>query len=808
MDASKRKDCRKGTHMKYENLLEYYYGNALNMFVENVLSFCDQLKNMYTRVGTRSFLLQNMEDTKISLIIDTRNPSINSLLNFLTYNYGKPISIHECEKKTYLDEFSWKYRIDGELNFGIDKIQCDISHQRILKLLEDAIIAEKEEIEEFKKRLTDFFDTEKKILNSAVSGKKYFPAIEDIEACLDNYFQMLRFILLQDRFMEIPGFTEKVLKAILFIGNYQEGNTYKTTLYFPGVMADLPVIYANISHYLSISVETDAAQKCYHSIFLAKLHQAYRLYSVVPQKNDLWHIALPAYTTNRSTDMCLALRKIQDYDSYEGVGELRLVDKILYELQYRKERGLRIDNIKIAIIGEIDYYPMINMCDYLKKAIRIKYPKWKNEYKISFWIYSKKCSEKTHKDLKTDEKFILKFYQESDAYFEHLERLTRLLNRMDMFFLLDNYKLYNRVFVKSNSDDKIFLDTLEKRINYKEENHNDFRMNKKLNRLYYMGVSQCYANSIGSLEKTAHMNLIHTLENIVNNSEEEKIVYVYISDIKAFSEMYCNKKQYVRVEKYRDKQIGIIRFANRSERQLSVQKEKQKIIVFNMWQFVKHIAIVQKNYFEDEIIRKNYKGKILLEQILIGIEYTEWLSELRFSYMLDSRSNIHKALDCEKLESIIEDVIIRSFLLQNKKNVYQKYFREAFISMLYGDAKSVEDLLFLHIYKWHGHEIKKARFDEDRINLSLGRYKNLDYRFSTKRFYQAAMEELDVTFHSQYEEVKAYISLYRDLERDLLPDTGEGSTKDLIQNIKCACEELTYDNSPLYKHCIDYILRY
>lgn len=34
------------------------------------------------------------------------------------------------------------------------------------------------------------------------------------------------------------------------------------------------------------------------------------------------------------------MRNIKTYDSYEGVGELRLADKILYELEYRDKINL------------------------------------------------------------------------------------------------------------------------------------------------------------------------------------------------------------------------------------------------------------------------------------------------------------------------------------------------------------------------------------------------------------------------------------------------------------------------------------
>lgn len=87
------------------------------------------------------------------------------------------------------------------------------------------------------------------------------------------------------------------------------------------------------------------------------------------------------------------MRNIKTYDSYEGVGELRLADKILYELEYRDKNQLDIGNIRISIFGEVNYNPLLELIDYLNKVINIKYPYMKAKYKLSFDIYTRKIDE-------------------------------------------------------------------------------------------------------------------------------------------------------------------------------------------------------------------------------------------------------------------------------------------------------------------------------------------------------------------------------------------------------------------------------
>ena len=212
--------------------------------------------------------------------------------------------------------------------------------------------------------------------------------------------------------------------------------------------------------------------------------------------------------------------------------------------------------------------------------------------------------------------------------------------------------------------------------------------------------------------------------------------------------------------------------------------------------------------FEEYFIYPSYRSKILLDQILIGIDYSLWIEEVVFSYTLDSKIDINKAIYCERLEQFINNVIIPKFDSMSEIS-YESYYRKIFISFLYGDAKNVEDLLFLHIYQWHkiilGKSKLRERYTDEKQDLIDN--KNVEFKFSTKRFYQIAMKRFDSTFNNEYDRLNAYGTLRRESNM-LFYDYKKDDIKMILSNIKKACEAITYDRTILYRQCQEYLLRY
>ena len=793
-----------------KNNIEQYLGSGMNMFFENVLGLFDTIKNEYDNMSTRKIQLKCEKKPNAIIKIDTDTPNIAAILNYMVEYYREPYQIlKECKGETiFLTTFTWKYAPSGKLNFGLEGLSVNSGIAKIKRYLDKAIVIKLNDIDSMKKLLTTFLSAESKIISEAQTMNCYFPDLKDIKKCTDLFYKSIKFFMSHESFLEMEK-KERVLYELLNIGSYYDGEKYKTTIYAPRSLLILPSIYKNLSLYLKRTEQDEMLTKCNHSIFLAKLHQANRWYTLAVEKRKLclYHVALPAYQTEQNTDMFLEMRNIKTYDSYEGVGELRLADKILYELEYRDKNQLNIGNIRISIFGEVNYNPLLELIDYLNKAINIKYPYMKAKYKLSFDIYTRKIDElEENKRISEYKNCVLKFYKKDEKQFSIRKKIDKLIDDSDIIFLLDNSGIYNAVTYKAFDDGGEYyknLQMLPDQISI-DEDREDFKIDKNFDELYNIAVTYGNFGKFGKIYKEAYDTLLGAFEQ---RCSDEKVIYAYISDLDAFSQVYFNQEQYVRLEQYRDKEMGIIRFSKRKENLLK-NSSSQKMIVFNLWQFVKHIAIHEKMNFEEYFIYPSYRSRILLDQILIGIDYSLWIEEVVFSYTLDSKIDINKAIYCERLEQFINNVIIPKFDSISEIS-YESYYRKIFISFLYGDAKNVEDLLFLHIYQWHKRILGKSklreRYKDEKQDLIDN--KNVEFKFSTKRFYQIAMKRFDSTFNNEYGRLNAYGTFRRESNM-FFYDYKKDDIKMILFNIKKACEAITYDRTILYRQCQEYLLRY
>lgn len=793
-----------------KNNIEQYLGSGMNMFFENVLGLFDTIKNEYDNMSTRKIQLKCEKKPNAIIKIDTDTPNIAAILNYMVEYYREPYQIlKECKGETiFLTTFTWKYAPSGKLNFGLEGLSVNSGIAKIKRYLDKAIVIKLNDIDSMKKLLTTFLSAESKIISEAQTMNCYFPDVKDIKKCTDLFYKSIKFFMSHESFLEMEK-KERVLCELLNIGSYYDGEKYKTTIYAPRSLLVLPSIYKNLSLYLKRTEQDEMLTKCNHSIFLAKLHQANRWYTLAVEKRKLclYHVALPAYQTEQNTDMFLEMRNIKTYDSYEGVGELRLADKILYELEYRDKNQLDIGNIRISIFGEVNYNPLLELIDYLNKVINIKYPYMKAKYKLSFDIYTRKIDElEENKRISEYKNCVLKFYKKDEKQFSIRKKIDKLIDDSDIIFLLDNSGIYNAVTYEAFDDGGEYyknLQMLPDQISI-DEDREDFKIDKNFDELYNIAVTYGNFGKFGKIYKEAYDTLLGAFEQ---RCSDEKVIYAYISDLDAFSQVYFNQEQYVRLEQYRDKEKGIIRFSKRKENLLK-NSSSQKMIVFNLWQFVKHIAIHERMNFEEYFIYPSYRSKILLDQILIGIDYSLWIEEVVFSYTLDSKIDINKAIYCERLEQFINNVIIPKFDSMSEIS-YESYYRKIFISFLYGDAKNVEDLLFLHIYQWHkiilGKSKLRERYTDEKQDLIDN--KNVEFKFSTKRFYQIAMKRFDSTFNNEYDRLNAYGTLRRESNM-LFYDYKKDDIKMILSNIKKACEAITYDRTILYRQCQEYLLRY
>ena len=493
-----------------KNNIEQYLGSGMNMFFENVLGLFDTIKNEYDNMSTRKIQLKCEKKPNAIIKIDTDKPNIAAILNYMVEYYREPYQIlKECKGETiFLTTFTWKYAPSGKLNFGLEGLSVNSGIAKIKRYLDKAIVIKLNDIDSMKKLITTFLSAESKIISEAQTMNCYFPDIKDIKKCADLFYKSIKFFMSHESFLEMEK-KERVLYELLNIGSYYDGEKYKTTIYSPRSLLVLPSIYKNLSLYLKRTEQDEMLTKCNHSIFLAKLHQANRWYTLAIEKRKLclYHVALPAYQTEQNTDMFLEMRNIKTYDSYEGVGELRLADKILYELEYRYKNQLDIGNIRISIFGEVNYNPLLELIDYLNKAINIKYPYMKAKYKLSFDVYTRKIDElEENKRISEYKNCVLKFYKKDEKQFSIRKKIDKLIDDSDIIFLLDNSGIYNAVTYEAFDDGGEYyknLQMLPDQISI-DEDREDFKIDKNFDELYNIAVTYGNFGKFGKIYKEAY----------------------------------------------------------------------------------------------------------------------------------------------------------------------------------------------------------------------------------------------------------------------------------------------------------------
>lgn len=581
---------------------------------------------------------------------------------------------------------------------------------------------------------------------------------EHIAKFLDTYYDILVYFLCENELLETEGFVEKILIPTLNLGivEVKSETEYKAGMTMPVVLHAMDLVYNKLDEFLLLSASEcdEIASILYKEIFLAKLHQIFRFYVIREKNGSLYHGALPAFRKSMDhSEMGVPVRSISTYNSFQGIRELRLADKILFEIKQKFDMVRNQKEAKgefiyhITIFGDVVREAMNELLMYIQKQIALKEEfADMQDVRIKFKVYTMRAKEEEElaDEKNKNEKYVYNFYPYSRQLLNRKD-LNDILEEGDLFFFLDNCDLYRTEV--AGVDDII---TFKQYISF--GSHRDYKtqyipddlvLNSKFMDLYHTLTMYAWKNEIGFLKKKAKEDLIKFIRDKVE-SRAGKSAYIYISDIDAFEEMACIQENIVRIETYNQKEIGIIRFTNYPREELSVFFEldgtknglRKQLLVFNMWQLVKHIVLNQKVNFERLFLKGQRKN--MLDQIYIALDYSNWREAVRVSYYYREPKRYRQ----EKIEKFI-DVVIQKMFVSDKKDMYQTYLKKVFISILYGAAKSVEDLLFVHILKkkedivgrflWRDSKWKGLKAIGDRYDSSIEYYYNLNCKYSLKK---------------------------------------------------------------------------
>lgn len=646
-----------------------------------------------------------------------------------------------------------------------------------------------------------------------------FPSSQAIVRYLNAYYDLLKEVFRLRVSLKDAGIWEKgFFEEILNLDCREEGGRFWAELYAPLVLESLRNIYDSLSEYREIvgKLKFHGQASYYQEVFVRKVQRSLRCYFV--KGRQLWHAALPPYCGEIHEDIRwmfkIPLRPMKEYNSYEGISEIRLLDKILYELEMRNAKGESARELEIVIIGDINREPLDVLAGMLNSIIQSGadeskgFPEYKDyavyaDYKLTLQIYSMNTNRLEPAKRRDEGNYSCVSYEfhQYEGQLKKVNEVDLLLERSDMLFILDSCDIYNEPDIVSLTDEGMFWQRIASQ-DY-EENYQRIRGSKRLARrgnltdLRNVLTAFAWKGSTGALEKRENNKILSYIEAACEqyhkmNKRKTKSVYVYVSDLDAFQGLYCNSQRFVRVERYSEKEIAIIRYSGFDEDSLKVHNEgsNAKTIVFSLWQFVKPFSVILAR----QLMPFVKEDKVYwLRDILVGVNYSNWPQKLTFTCHVPAyiKSEEGMPISFDMVKTYLEGLVLHFFQNQGE-DMYYEYFIRSINSFLYSDAKCLDDMLFLHLFTNQHSLLKMAELIEEADTSWLVKAKRRGGKYSQKRFYADIMKDYDTS-----SEIFSYkYSKLEDFERECKLNREE-----IFTNIMEVCEHNQYGNSYLYDNC-------
>ena len=531
-----------------------------------------------------------------------------------------------------------------------------------------------------------------------------------------------------------------------------------------------------------------------------------RWYLIAPD-GTLCHAAVRPVTSipQEWSDICMMIRPIADYSSYEGISELRIFEKIRYEMeQQAKERENVWDSFNILIAGDIDADQIIKLGWMLEGWLdRSSVRPAHQDARITFSLFTDNCSFNFPSAAGWEERsnrfrWLRMGRRSLGELFESPRSLKCQVDGADFLLFMDCRQMYGDIYTSPCPDlSAFFQQTAELSINCicRSASGHVLSPNSPFLQVQNLLLGFLYGRSGPALLKkevsTSWLNHVGTLLK-----PQGKTAYFYYSDLDAAQDLYWQEDYFVRAEDYAGKRMVILRYSENKE--LKLKTDQEKVIVFNLWQFIRHcnlrrIDILMRLFgLDGKNETECAKNISLLSTVLIGIDYTDWPNHLSLSYAYPEDVSAFCGQTFEmRLKNYIEQIILPCFK-REQKSIYLSYFRKCIASFLFSSASSVSDMLFIHIFKRHFSLLCGADLTCREDYGRLRRFQAAGTKYSGKRFYQEVM--------SDYDEPTYYVA---DQHRKLvlMKKSGELLPEDVFRNIRKACEENQYFNSNLYRNC-------
>lgn len=539
---------------------------------------------------------------------------------------------------------------------------------------------------------------------------------------------------------------------------------------------------------------------------------------MIARDGTLCHAAIRNITSlpEEWTDICLTIRPIEKYSSFEGINGLRIFEKIKYELEQRSQESdeavVRWESLNVLIAGDLDAEQAIRFGRMLEGWLNSDTAQPANgQAVIQFLLYTDNPSFQPKMPEEWSEAArSLRWVQfksfEMQNLFKNPRSLSEQIKKSDMLLFLDCRQLYNDFYTDPCPNlNAFFQQTANFNLSatHSSVSGHVLSPNNPFFQMQDLLIGAAYGNCVPSILKkdvnTAKLDFIKR-----QLSAQRKTTYFYYSDLNAASDLYWREDCFMRSEEYAGKNIVILRYGAREEPPLPLANDEEKIIVFNLWQFIKHgnlhrVDSLMESFHLCDGQNGFAAGNLhLLLEILIGIDYSDWPQTVKLTYAYPAQKELFSNAGFPAALTNYLDLIIRPCFDRKSKSMYNSYFRKCIASFLFSDAKTVDDMLFIHIFKKHFDLLRSVNlaWEENYKKLVELQSHQLKYlgklKYSGKRFYREVISDYDEPFRYVPDQ-------YRKLS--LMEESGKLSPIVVFKNICTACKANQYADSNLFRNC-------
>lgn len=676
------------------------------------------------------------------------------------------INFHEIKDhdKKYIDKLKTK---------DIDQPEL----QKFNELIDHALI-ENEIKEAIKKEYKEFFDyyVDKIFINDS----DVFPEYDIIVILLEKYFKCLNTLYLYSENFEVDTL-KKIITLSLNIGIIEckedetLGQYQGVTGYITNKSPILLMLFRNIYDFLADenNFENLGSLNIEQDIFIFKILRIVRKFIFF--NNELCHMVLPTFLQNYDkckVGLSIPIRKLNTFNSYEGVNEFRLREKILFELECFEEiqnkEQAEPSVFNILLVGDISATPIYELYREINKTSNIK---------INIEILTKNNFE--NEKLIVPDNIGVTF---TSIYSGNMNgELLGKMSKANLVMLLDWTNLYKKpeVCPVNNNTFMQHMFQLSNKLNYgREINSNSLLDFGGLMDLVEIFTGFLYSESMGKITVKTNFQIISALSKEYFSKEKidniYRSMYVYLSHEEATSAKLLELGA-LRIEKYNSKNMAILRLGDNSipVQNLKNAESDKRELVFTLWQLIKHVSISRMfNISKNNTISR-------LSDVLIKLNYSQWPKCVEIS------------CNDEHIKNIIEDIIIKYF--SSCSNIYTDYLKESFVSILLSASRTVDDILFAHIFS-KADFIPTIEFSNKWYDENIELIKDEKKMYTRKWLYYETMQDYDTSscdFPLKYSKL------------DLLNSSFEKGADVVFQGIEQACEKNFYDKSYLYTKCKD-----